>query len=419
MSDRPWTGAAAEAKRIVDCHECGLRHAMGDLPPQTRALCGRCGASLMRVPVNSLDRSLALTITGFVLLAIAMTFPFMSLTIQGRIQQADLVTGVIALAEQGLWSLAAVVFLTTIGAPSLKLGATLYVLVGLRLRRAPPYLPLVFRWLEFLHPWAMVEVYLLGVFVAYVKLIDLASIGLGPAFYSLATLMVVMVAIDGTLGSELVWREMERRRLVPIPPYRPGARLVLCEECGLTSPMVGHHGACARCGARLHLRKQNSLSRCWALTITAAILYIPANAFPIMTVISFGHGEPDTIMSGIKALFLGGMWPLALLVFFASVTVPVLKLIGIVFLLISTQRASRWRLRDRAVLYRIVEAVGRWSMIDIFMLSILAGLVQLGSIATIAPGVGAISFAAVVITTMFAATAFDPRLMWDAAGKNT
>jgi paraquat-inducible protein A len=137
-----------------------------------------------------------------------------------------------------------------------------------------------------------------------------------------------------------------------------------------------------------------------------------------MTVISFGSGEPDTILSGVKALFFAGMWPLALLVFFASITVPVLKIVGLALLLLWTQRGSRWRLRDRTVVYRIVEAVGRWSMIDIFMLSILAGLVRLGRIATITPGIGAVSFAAVVIITMFAAAAFDPRLMWDAAGEN-
>jgi paraquat-inducible protein A len=372
----------------------------------------------MTVTVDSLDRSLALTITGVVLVVVATTFPFMSLSIQGRVQQANLVTGAVALAQQGLWSLAAVVFLTTVAAPSLKLGATLYVLIGLRLRRPPRHLPLVFRWLDVLHPWAMVEVYLLGVFVAYVKLVDLASIELGAAFYSLATLMVIMVAIDGVLSSEVVWREMERRQLVQIPPHVPGAPLLLCEACGLTGPVTGHGSPCARCGAKRHFRKQNSVARSWALAITAAILYIPANTFPIMTVTSFGSGTPDTIISGIKELFLAGMWPLALLVFFASVTVPVLKLVGIAFLLITTQRRSRWRLRDRTVLYRIVEAVGRWSMIDIFMLSILAGLVRLGSIATIEPGVGAVSFAGVVVITMFAAMTFDPRLMWDGAGEN-
>ena len=133
-----------------------------------------------------------------------------------------------------------------------------------------------------------------------------------------------------------------------------------------------------------------------------------------MTVIHFGRGEPDTILSGVKALIGAGMWPVALLVFFASITVPVLKLIGLTFLLITTQRRSRWRLRDRSLMYRIIEQVGRWSMVDIFMISILVALVNLGTLATIEPGVGAICFAAVVIITMFASMSFDPRLIWDA-----
>jgi paraquat-inducible protein A len=153
--------------------------------------------------------------------------------------------------------------------------------------------------------------------------------------------------------------------------------------------------------------------------LSAAILYIPANVFPVMTVVSFGKGEPDTILSGVKELIHADMWPLALLVFFASITVPVLKLSGLTFLMIAVRRKSRWRLKDRAFLFRIIESVGRWSMIDIFMISILIALVKLGSIATIEPGIGATSFAGVVVITMIASMMFDPRLMWDAAEQNS
>jgi paraquat-inducible protein A len=132
-----------------------------------------------------------------------------------------------------------------------------------------------------------------------------------------------------------------------------------------------------------------------------------------MTVTSFGKGTPDTIVSGVIELLHAGMWPIALLVFVASITVPVLKLVGLVYLLISVHRRSTWRLRDRTLLYRIVEGVGRWSMVDVFMIGILAALVALGNLATIAPGPGAIAFCAVVIITILAAMAFDPRLMWD------
>jgi len=403
---------------ILECSGCGLRHEIGALPPGYLVRCRRCGGPLLNIPFNSLQRTLALAITGLVLVLIANTMPFISFNIGGRIQAANMITGALVMTDQGLWPLAAVVLLTTLVAPVLKLGAICYVLLGLRALRPPHDLPLIFRWLEFLHPWSMIEVYLLGILVAYVKLSAIASLEIGVACYALALLMVVMVAIDFVLSPEVVWRKMEERGLIKRPVIADRSHLVLCETCDLVAPIDGHGAACPRCGSQRHFRKRESLTRSWALVITAAILYLPANMLPILTVISFGRGEPDTILSGIKGLFLAGMWPLALLVFFASITVPFLKIGGLVLLLITTQRRSRWRLRDRTLLYRIVESIGRWSMIDIFMLSILAGLVRLGSIATIEPGVGAISFAAVIITTMFAASAFDPRLMWDAAGEN-
>ena len=170
---------------------------------------------------------------------------------------------------------------------------------------------------------------------------------------------------------------------------------------------------CPHCEAKMHQRKPNSISRTWALVITAFILYIPANILPVMTVISMGEGEPDTILSGIHALMESGMWPLAILIFFASITVPMLKLIGLTFLLISIRMKSKWRPKERTKLYRVIEAVGRWSMVDIFMVSILIALVKLGSLATIEPGAGATFFAGVVVITMFAAMSFDPRIIWD------
>lgn len=189
---------------------------------------------------------------------------------------------------------------------------------------------------------------------------------------------------------------------------------LLCHTCNKVSQAGSGHPDCPRCGAPLHARKPNSLTRTWALTLTAYILYIPANLLPVMTVTMSGRGEPDTILSGVKELLLGGMWPLALLVFFASVTVPVLKLLVLTYLLLSVQFRSRWRPRERTALYRVTESVGRWSMIDIFVIAILVALVKLGALATIDAGAGAVAFGGVVVTTMFAAMSFDPRLIWDA-----
>jgi paraquat-inducible protein A len=201
--------------------------------------------------------------------------------------------------------------------------------------------------------------------------------------------------------------------------YPTAARsgLMSCHACHLLSPVLPPlsegEAICPRCEAPLHLRKPDSISRTWALLIAAYILYVPANLLPVMTVISFGKGEADTILSGVKELIHAGMVPIALLVFFASITVPVLKLLALTYLLLSVQYKSQWRPRERTKLYRMTEIVGRWSMIDIFMISILIALVKLDAVATIEPGPGAISFAAVVILTMFAAMSFDPRLIWD------
>jgi len=195
------------------------------------------------------------------------------------------------------------------------------------------------------------------------------------------------------------------------------AGYLVCHDCRLLTPIdvaAEHaHCSCPRCGSSLHLRKPDSLARTWALTLTAYILYIPANLLPIMTVKMSGRGEADTILSGVKALIVGGMWPLALVVFFASITVPVLKLLALTGLLLSVQFKSKWRPRERTVVYRLTELIGRWSMIDIFVITILVALVQMGSLSTIDAGPGAVAFAGVVVITMFAAMSFDPRLIWD------
>jgi len=199
-------------------------------------------------------------------------------------------------------------------------------------------------------------------------------------------------------------------------PVTAAARgLLSCHVCGLLS-RGGHSGGtphCPRCSAPLHFRKPNSVARSWAFLIAAYILYIPANVLPIMQTSSLFGSQDDTIMSGIVYLWHSGSWDLALVVFVASIMVPLLKLIAMTLLLITVQRRSTWQPVQRTKLYRIVELVGRWSMLDIYVVSILAALVQIGALATINAGPAALAFGAVVVLTMFAAMEFDPRLIWD------
>jgi paraquat-inducible protein A len=418
-------GTAATPEHPVICRHCGLLQRIPPLGAPAVAACAQCGVTLRRTQRDSLSRALAITLTALMFFAIACATPLMSVSTSGISLAADLFSGPERLDQQGIWELALVVLFTTVAAPFLKLLGTAYVLIGLRLARPPHHLRAIFAWVERLRPWAMVEVYLLGVFVAYVKLVDIVHIDIGFAVYALVGLMVATVAADAVLDRQAVWEEMERRGLmrhpVPageVPAAAPVAetQAIACETCEKVALV---HGAdrhlCRRCGTRLHHRKPNGVARCWALVIAALVLYIPANVYPVLTVVQMGSGAPSTILGGVEELITAKMYPLAALVFFASILVPVLKLFGLMLLLVMTQLCSARRLVDRVRLYRIVSVIGRWSMIDIFMESILVALVQFGAIVTIEPGFGAVAFAGVVIITIFAAESFDPRLMWDAA----
>jgi len=184
--------------------------------------------------------------------------------------------------------------------------------------------------------------------------------------------------------------------------------------CRVDADITPKRWKCPRCGAALHFRKTNSVGRTWALILAAAVFYIPANVLPITTVVSLGSIQTDTILSGIIYFIRTGMWPIAALIFTASILVPLAKILILSFLLISIHRGWRRHPRDRTRLYRITEVIGRWSMVDIFVVTILVGLVNLGSLATVKAGPAAPFFAAVVVLTMLGAMQFDPRLIWDA-----
>lgn len=197
------------------------------------------------------------------------------------------------------------------------------------------------------------------------------------------------------------------------PPLRTAseAGLAACEVCLLLSPR--DRARCPRCGSRLHLRKPESIPRTWALLIAALILYFPANLLPMTTVVTLGRAQSDTILSGVIYFIRSGSWPIAVVIFIASILVPLLKIAVLACLLVSVQRRSTFRPVDRTRLFRITELVGRWSMLDIFVVTVLVALVNLGALATIQAGPAAPFFAAVVVLTMFAAMSFDPRLIWD------
>ena len=191
-------------------------------------------------------------------------------------------------------------------------------------------------------------------------------------------------------------------------------RVLTCTSCGLVQRTSARRGAvrllCARCKARVGQIKPNALQHTAAFSLAALFLYVPANVLPFMEWKQFGRSTEATIWSGVVALWESGMWGVATLVFLASIVVPLLKLLGLFFLVV-TARSDRWRY-DRAQLHRLLEAIGRWSMLDVFLLAILVALVKLGDIARVSPRPGIAYFAAVVVLTMLATASFDPALIW-------
>lgn len=192
--------------------------------------------------------------------------------------------------------------------------------------------------------------------------------------------------------------------------------LMVCHGCGALYQRPKNeqlHAHCLRCGVRVHSRRPDSLVRAWAMLIAAAILYLPANLIPIMKTTTLLDEREDTIMSGVIALWQGGSPEIAVIVFVASIVVPIAKIAVLALLLGTVQFKTEWRQVERARLYRFIEFVGYWSMLDVFVVALLVGLVHFRGFAEVLPGGGAVAFAAVVVLTMIASKSFDPRLIWD------
>ena len=314
---------------LRECFGCGQFQLVPVLGPDMRSDCVRCGVALRRTRRDPLNRALALNFTALVLFAIVWLAMLLTVSKAGIEHATTLISGPIELVKHGLWPLGLVVFFTTAIAPLGKIAGTIYVLIGLRMSRLPPNLRGVFLFAHKMGIWAMLEVLMLGVFVAYTKLGDLVNIEVGPAIFALGLLSLVTIWADTVLDPDAVWEAIEKRgqthRPMPAVPsldFHPHA--IGCEACGLVSvppehDSNGHDAKCPRCGSALHARKPDSLNRTWAFIIASAILYIPANVYPVLTVIQAGAGQPSTILGGVEELLSSGMYPLALLVFVASV----------------------------------------------------------------------------------------------------
>lgn len=384
--------------------------------PRQRACCPRCGHRVAQGPTSArLSDAIAWALAALIMLALVFGFDFLSFETGGIGHTMSFVDAIRALNGYGYPALAVLFILTTALLPGVFLSGTIYVSAAALSGRPLPLAVATARLLRHIQMWMMSDVLLVGILVSLIKIVSLARISLGPSFVMFCLFSLLLLKTMNTLDWLRLWRALAGPGGAPagLQAGRTGReqRAAVCTTCGAVFDTRSGH-RCPRCGHRHWLQRVPRLQLTAALLVTAAILYIPANVYPIMHTHSLLGSEDQTIAGGVIQLIALGSWPIALIIFCASIVVPLTKIGALGWLCLCGRYGCH---RDSAVqarLFRVTELIGRWSMIDIFVVAVLAALVQAGALMSITPGPAAVAFAAVVIITMIAAETFDTRLLW-------
>ena len=377
--------------------------------------CRQCGRVLVSRTVGRVDLPLALSSTALLLLVPAVTAPFLSVSAVGAARDSWILTGIRTFAEEGFPELGLLVLMCAVILPLTFMAALVWVLGSIHFGRTDnPLLGRVYRWLGRIRPWMMLEVFLVGAFVAYTRIETVGSVEIDTGGWCFLAATFISLLTLTQLDDHTVWDALAVRGVAG----SDRAPSIACTACDLIIPASPRVHFCPRCQARLHVRKPDSLKRTAALLVAGYLLYIPANLMPVMSLNNVGGLEHNTIMSGVFELIDNNLWPLALIVFVASIVLPLMKLLGLTWMLIAIRLRSARLLRARTRFYRTIEVIGRWSNIDVFMGSVLVALLQFGALSTVRAEPGLVAFAAVVVITMIATETFDARLMWDAAAES-
>ena len=403
-------GAASDAPVAgsrVGCASCGAVQ-VASLGPVLR--CRVCHSELERRTGRSLDAALALSIATLLILIPANFGPVLTANAVGAVRVSRLISGPAELWREGWPALAGLVAVVVVIAPILRFGLLTAALGALRLGRRDPWIGPVFRWACRLQPWAMADVALLALWIAYARLSATVPthLGVGGACFVAAGLLTLFVR--ATLNTAEVWREIR-----PQGPWTRRREGFSCGACGYLVPGEAAGGSCPRCAARLTPRKAESAGRAAALTLAGMALYLPANLFPMATIPIGLEPSSYTVLEGVKDLFEARLFGLGLLVFTASFAVPLLKLGGLSWFVAAAAGRAGGALRAKTRLYGVVEEIGRWSMVDPLVIACFVPVMQFNAKLYGRAGPAATAFSAVVVLTMVATRLFDPRTLWDAA----
>jgi len=408
--------------RLIICPKCSTLHKKVCIEKGKKAICSHCGKELYHYDERTLDHGLALGITGLILFIVANLFPLVRVDILGHEQHVTIISMVKSLFENGFFVVGIVVAFMVFIFPLMILLIYISLSWLMRYRRGEVLTKELLILLSHLLPWSMVEIYLVSILVALVKLIGYMQIHFGLSFWALACFVLLDIYLTKSVHIGELWEL--RYRLYEIDTCQveagqertggieiEGADIIRCPVCEAVNFNSKDQIKCHRCMSTIYKNPTLSTSRAWAFLVTALILYIPANLYPILISEQFHAQEGNTIIGGIILLWEEGSYPIALIILVASVLVPILKFIVLLYLLISTSSINRYKRSkvNQHKLHYLTEVIGPWSMVDVFVVAVLTGLVQLSTIKVLA-GPGATAFVLMVLFTMFAALSVDTRL---------
>jgi paraquat-inducible protein A len=395
----------------IACTDCGTLQDIPPLPWGAIALCPTCDNRLERTNGRSIKGAFACASATFVLLFPANLLPLMHVSMLGMTRDSRLGSGVVALWQHQWVIVASLVAVFAIILPFVRFGLLAIVLALVQLEHRPRWLGRAFRWSLHLDQWAMPDVLLLGCAVGYSRIAAVMPVRIGWGGICLIFAAFLCMLSRAALDSRAVWRALSPDSAAP-PKDQPA---LACGFCDLVLPASAEGSPCPRCELTLRARKPDSMVRTTALVIAGYALLFPANIYPMSVDRQLGVLVPHRIVDGIRELFQAHLWPLGVLIFCTSIAIPLLKLVGLSWFLLSVWRGSRERLVLKTRLFRLIDEIGRWSCIDVFTIAIFLPLMQFDGMVSTDAATGAPAFLLVVVLTMFASHAFDPRLMWDAA----
>ncbi|XCN73066.1 MAG: PqiA/YebS family transporter subunit [Candidatus Electrothrix aestuarii] len=421
---------SAATDQFIICPGCDLLLESIKSTATHTAVCPRCRRRLHRKRPDSIRRTLVLSLTGLLLYLPANFAPLLTFNILGTTTQSSLFQSALSLFDQGEYLVCVLVMLTGLIFPFATLGLLFGVSAGLFLGWQQKWMRDFLAWYHHLTEWAMTDIYLIAIFITIIKMNHTASIDFNQGFFCFIGLVATTVAAQASFDPSLFWGKLDKEasngdkeemKISFDNKARTGreAGLILCPTCHKiihqATLIEGERNSCPRCAEALHLRKKNSVDRSWALIVTALLLTLPANLLPIMSVSSLSNAGESTIIDGIILFFKEGSYGIGLVILTASVLVPLFKITGMALILVSIHNQWATWLRHKALMFRFIQFIGRWSMLDIFVIALLCALMRFGSLSSVDTAPAALYFSAVVLCTMFAAISFDPRLLWDSA----